>query len=62
MTEENTEEAGIKLSPKDEGALVEALHTIYNSPTTRQQMSLNSLEQAKKFSWDNFIHELKKIF
>lgn len=44
-------DAGIMVDPQDADELCEAMLKIYNSSEVRNQMSLASLEQAKKFSW-----------
>ncbi len=58
---ELVEEAGIKLPPKDQPALVEALYLIYSSTTKQHKMSVDSINQAKKFSWEGFINKLMSI-
>lgn len=45
-------EAGIMIAPMDEDALCQAMLDIYQSSTLRQKMSVSSLEQARKFSWE----------
>lgn len=45
-------DAGIMVDPQDADELCEAMLKIYNSSDVRNQMSLASLEQAKKFSWE----------
>ena len=44
-------EAGIMVDPHDADELSQAMLKIYNSTDARQRMSLESLEQAQKFSW-----------
>lgn len=45
-------DAGIMVDPQDADELCEAMLKIYNSSDVRTQMSLASLAQAKKFSWE----------
>jgi glycosyltransferase involved in cell wall biosynthesis len=50
-------EAGIMVSPTDEDALCQSMLDIYNSDSLQQTMSLKSIEQAKKFSWEKCMRE-----
>lgn len=45
-------DAGIMLDPTDSDGLCQSILEIYNKPSLREAMSLKSLEQAKKFSWE----------
>ncbi|GAA6621802.1 glycosyltransferase family 4 protein [Scytonema sp. NUACC26] len=45
-------DAGIMVDPKDSDMLCHSLLELYNCPDLRQSMSQKSLEQAKKFSWE----------
>ena len=45
-------DAGIMLDPKDADGLSQSMFELYNKPSLRESMSCNSLEQAKKFSWE----------
>jgi len=50
-------DAGIMVSPTDEAALCQSMLEIYNSDSLRETMSLKSIEQAKKFSWQKCTGE-----
>ena len=50
-------EAGIMVSPTDDDALCQGMLDIYNSDSLRETMSLKSIEQAKKFSWQKCMRE-----
>ncbi len=50
-------DAGIMVSPTDEDALCQSMLDIYNSDSLRKTMSLKSIEQAKKFSWEKCMRE-----
>jgi glycosyltransferase involved in cell wall biosynthesis len=50
-------EAGIMLNPKDTDGLCDSMLQIYNQPSLRATMSLKSLAQAKKFSWERCTQE-----
>ncbi|NJR23786.1 MAG: glycosyltransferase [Richelia sp. CSU_2_1] len=50
-------DAGIMLDPKDADGLCHSILKMYNSPSWRQEMSLKSLAQAKKFSWERCTQE-----
>ena len=43
--------AGIMVAPTDADALAQSMLDLYNNSDLREQMSFNSIEQAKKFSW-----------
>ena len=57
-------DAGIMLDPKDKDGLCHSILEIHRKPSLREFMSLKSLEQAKKFSWEqctqNTISAYKK--
>ncbi|AFY87780.1 glycosyltransferase family 4 protein [Chroococcidiopsis thermalis] len=50
-------DAGIMLDPKDIDGLCHSILEIYNSPSLRAAMSLQSLKQAKEFSWNKCTRE-----
>jgi len=50
-------EAGVMVDPQDADELCQAMLNIYNSAEIRKEMSLDSLEQAKKFSWKRCADE-----
>ncbi len=50
-------DAGIMVDPTDTDALCHSIWEIYNQPSLRERMSIKSLEQAKKFSWEKCIQE-----
>lgn len=50
-------DAGIMLDPTDTDGLCHSIVEIYNRPSLRDAMSLKSLEQAKKFSWEKCTQE-----
>jgi glycosyltransferase involved in cell wall biosynthesis len=45
-------EAGIMLDPRDADGLCQSIVALYGDASLRSVMSLNSLEQAQKFSWE----------
>ncbi|MEG4207605.1 glycosyltransferase [Microcoleus sp. Pol7_A1] len=50
-------DAGITIHPQDADSLCHNMLKIYNSASLRNEMSLKSLKQAQKFSWDRCIQE-----
>lgn len=50
-------DAGIMLDPTDADGLCHSIVTLYRTPALRQEMSLKSLAQAKKFSWERCTQE-----
>lgn len=50
-------EAAVMVGPQDADELCQAMLNIYNSAEIRKKMSLDSLEQAKKFSWKRCADE-----
>jgi len=51
-------DAGIMLLPDDADGLCHSMLEIYLKPSLRENMSLKSLEQAKKFSWERCTREI----
>ncbi|NEP77642.1 MAG: glycosyltransferase family 4 protein [Okeania sp. SIO3B3] len=49
--------AGIMVEPKNADELCHSILDIYNTPSLRADMSLKSLEQSKKFSWEKCTQE-----
>ena len=49
--------AGIMVNPKNTDELCHSILEIYNTPSLRADMSLKSLEQSKKFSWEKCTQE-----
>ena len=50
-------DAGIMLDPKDKDGLCHSILELYRHPSRRETMSLKSLQQAKKFSWERCTQE-----
>ncbi|MEG4034298.1 glycosyltransferase [Microcoleus sp. S36b_A4] len=50
-------DAGVMLNPTDADGLCHSILTLYRTPALRQEMSLKSLAQAKKFSWERCTQE-----
>ncbi|MFB2896072.1 glycosyltransferase family 4 protein [Aerosakkonemataceae cyanobacterium BLCC-F50] len=50
-------EAGIAIDPQDSDRLCHNILQIYNHPSLRKDLSLKSIEQAKKFSWSKCIEQ-----
>ncbi|MGL5061719.1 MAG: glycosyltransferase [Microcoleus sp.] len=50
-------DAGIAIDPKDADALCQNILKLYNTPSWRQEISLKSLAQAKKFTWERCTQE-----
>jgi glycosyltransferase involved in cell wall biosynthesis len=46
-------DAGIMVAPTDADALCQSMLNLYASSDLRSKMSFKSIEQAKKFSWQN---------
>ncbi|WP_013334582.1 glycosyltransferase family 4 protein [Gloeothece verrucosa] len=55
-------DAGIMVDPRDRDELCHNLFQLYNNSNLREEMSLKSLEQAKKFSWEKFGQETIKAY
>jgi len=54
--------AGIMIAPHDENALCHNILEIYKKPSLRQVMSLNSINQAKQFTWEKCIQETVRAY
>jgi len=50
-------DAGIMVPPADGDALCQSMLEIYRNPSLQKTMSLKSIEQAKKFSWQKCTQE-----
>ncbi|MEG4351517.1 glycosyltransferase [Microcoleus sp. LAD1_D3] len=50
-------DAGIMLEPTDADGLCHSILKLYRTPALRQEMSLKSLAQAQKFSWERCTQE-----
>lgn len=50
-------DAGIMVSPTDTDALCQSMLNLYTQSSLRQKMTLQSIEQAKKFSWQKCTQE-----
>jgi glycosyltransferase involved in cell wall biosynthesis len=50
-------EAGIMISPTDEDGLCQQLLNLYQHPSLRETLSVRSLQQAGKFSWERCVQE-----
>lgn len=50
-------EAAIQVAPTDSDALCEAILTMVNKATVRQQMAAKAIERATLFSWERFVAE-----
>lgn len=55
-------DAGIMVSPTDVDALCQSMLDIYNSDSLRKTISLKSIEQAKKFSWQKCMRETIDVY
>ena len=44
-------QAGLMVDPKNTDELSQSMLSIYQSAELREKMAMNSLQQAKKFSW-----------
>ncbi|MVN21125.1 glycosyltransferase family 4 protein [Mucilaginibacter arboris] len=47
--------AGLLIDPRDTNTLCSAMLNVYGNSALREKMSVDSLVQAGKFSWDNFL-------
>jgi glycosyltransferase involved in cell wall biosynthesis len=50
-------EAGIMVDPTDVDGLCQSMLSLYESQSLRESMSLKSLEQSKKFSWERCVQQ-----
>jgi glycosyltransferase involved in cell wall biosynthesis len=50
-------DAGIMVSPTDTDTLCQSMLNVYNHSSLREVMSLKSIEQARKFSWQKCTQE-----
>jgi glycosyltransferase involved in cell wall biosynthesis len=50
-------EAGIMVDPTDEDAICQSLLDVYRDAGLRAQMSRDSLDRARQFSWDRCVRE-----
>ena len=54
--------AGIMVSPQDSDALCQSILDIYSNSSLRESMSLKSLEQARRFSWEKCTQETIQVY
>jgi len=50
-------EAGILIDPKDGTALSQQMLNLYQNESLRAELSIKSVKQAEKFSWNNFVEQ-----
>ncbi len=55
-------DAGILLDPKDQLALTQNMWKLYSDENYRSEMSLKSIEQSKKFSWEATVQQHVDIY
>ncbi|KAF3885781.1 MULTISPECIES: glycosyltransferase family 4 protein [Nostocales] len=55
-------DAAIMLDPLDVDGLCQSILEIYNNSSLRETMSLKSIEQAKRFSWERCARETVKAY
>ena len=55
-------EAGIMLSPNDVGGLCDAIFELYIKPDMREALSLKSLKQSEKFTWEKTLQETINVY
>jgi glycosyltransferase involved in cell wall biosynthesis len=48
-------EAGIMLDPTDEDSLCQSMLELYQNQSLRRELSIKSLKQAEKFTWDKCV-------
>jgi glycosyltransferase involved in cell wall biosynthesis len=48
-------EAGIMVDPTDEDNLCQSMLALYQSQSLRKELSLKSLKQAEKFTWEKCV-------
>lgn len=59
---EVTRDAAFHINPYDIDAIAEAMNRLYQEEELRQQLRSRGLEQAKKYSWDNAVEKLWKVY
>jgi glycosyltransferase involved in cell wall biosynthesis len=55
-------DAGLRVSPTDEGAVEEALGRLLTEPALRAELSARGLRQASRFSWEETARQTLKLF
>ena len=55
-------EAGIMLSPNDVDGLCNAIFELYMKPDIREMLSLKSLKQSEKFTWEKTLQETINVY
>ncbi|WP_407896859.1 glycosyltransferase family 4 protein [Scytonema sp. NUACC26] len=55
-------DAAIMLDPLDTDMLCQSILELYNNSSLRERMSLKSIEQAKRFSWERCARETVKAY
>ena len=55
-------EAGIMLSPNDVDGLCNAIFELYMKPDIREALSLKSLKQSEKFTWEKTLQETINVY
>lgn len=55
-------EAGILLDPKDTDGYCQSMFDLYRQPTLRDRLATQSIAQAQKFSWEQFVQDTLKVY
>ena len=55
-------DAGITVNPLDVNKLAEAMGSVLNSNTLREEMSQKGLKRASQFNWENTAAETLKVY
>jgi glycosyltransferase involved in cell wall biosynthesis len=55
-------DAGILVNPNDIEAIKEAIFSIFQDSTLRNELSIKALKRASLFSWENFSHQTKEMY
>ena len=54
--------AGIMIYPTDSDALCQGMYKLYTQSSLRESMTLRSIEQAKKFSWQKCTQQTIDVY
>lgn len=59
---DHVSDAGILVPPQDEEALSQAMQSILNDTTLREQLSIKGLQRAADFTWQHTAQETLKVY
>ena len=55
-------ETGLYFDPTQEDSLVQALETVYTSPSLRCELAVRARERARRFSWEGTAEKIFRIY